>query len=44
MKNKKTNFIIHLCTLMLLSFANIITYSGSFLFHGEPKVPKSLLK
>ncbi|MFL0197239.1 AgrD family cyclic lactone autoinducer peptide [Clostridium sp. WILCCON 0269] len=44
MKNKKTNFIISLCTLMLLSFANIITYSGSLFLHGEPKPPKSLLK
>ena len=43
-KVKNQNSIIHLCTVLLLAFANIISYSGSFLLHGEPKVPKSLIR
>lgn len=46
MKNKvkKQNSIIHLCTALLLAFANIISYSGSLFLHGEPKAPKSLIR
>lgn len=42
MKNtfRKQNIII----VLLLSFANLISYSGSFILKGEPKAPKSLLK
>lgn len=44
MKIKKKKYFAQLCALFLLSFANLISYSGSLLLHGEPKAPRSLIK
>lgn len=38
----KTSFSMFAVVLVML--ANVVTYSGSFLFFGEPKAPESLLK